>query len=193
MKNHIFIVLAVIAIICLAICPAATAKQTVNSSLTVTDITDTTISWFYTYLSDNRPLGATLDGVEIEGWKTDLVYNYTATGLKPETYHEFCIFGDATANCESATTLKSTEIPAQLEPWIITLVIMVCCVVGMMRRLGIFLPIASVISLIGLYSLIQETGMTGSDPITDVQFYIYIAFFIIPLWLVFGIKKGVFK
>jgi len=87
----------------------ASAITTLNSSLEIYEITDKSITWNYTYLTSNRPLGATLDGIIIEGWKTDYVFNYTAKGLEPNTEHEFCIFGDATSNCLSAITLQNAE------------------------------------------------------------------------------------
>lgn len=82
------------------------AKETTNSTLSVVEITDTTIEWNYTYKTSARPIGATLDGVIIEGFKTDYVFNYTASGLKPNTTHEFCLFGEATSNCVEGTTLS---------------------------------------------------------------------------------------
>lgn len=102
MKNFLLITCLFI-IICLLITPIS-AKQTFNSTLNVTNVTQNTITWHYTYLTELRPIGASLDGVIIQDWKADLVYNYTATDLKPFTTHEFCIFGAATSNCESATT-----------------------------------------------------------------------------------------
>lgn len=85
----------------------AEAKATLNSTLNITNVTSSTITWQYSYHTANRPLGATLDGVEIEGWKTDFVYNYTATELAPNTIHEFCIFGAVASNCEEGKTLPT--------------------------------------------------------------------------------------
>lgn len=85
------------------------AKETINSTLHVIEITDTTIEWNYTYKTAARPIGATLDGVIIEGFKTDYVFNYTASGLKSNTTHEFCLFGEATSNCVEGTTLPESE------------------------------------------------------------------------------------
>lgn len=93
--------------LCFIFSPAS-AAQTANSSLNISTITENSITWEYTYLTANRPEGATLDGVTIEGWKIDLVYNYTASELAPNTTHEFCIYGSATSNCLKGTTLTST-------------------------------------------------------------------------------------
>lgn len=175
------------------ICPLANAKVTVNSSLAVCEISDTSITWNYSYLTDNRPLGATLDGVIIEGWKTDLIYNYTASNLVPGTTHEFCIFDDATVNCEVGATSDTMDLSEEIQPWWYLLLIMGCCIIGMMRRLGFFHLIASAVSLYGLYEFIQYSELTETDPLMQILFYIYIAFFIVPLWLVWGVKKGVFK
>jgi hypothetical protein len=101
-----WILLIIGLIVCLI--PSVDGSVTFNSSLNITEITDSSISWHYDYLTANRPQGATLDGVIISDFKTDYVYNYTATGLKPKTTHEFCIFGAVTSNCLSGTTLENS-------------------------------------------------------------------------------------
>ena len=137
-RKGIFVIIALSIIFLIAFCIVVSpvdAATTVNSSLNITQITDTSITWNYKYLTANRPLGATLDGVVIEGWKADYVYNYTAEGLTPNTTHEFCIFGDASSNCERGTTTDevntSEEHVWSYLQWIILILIsLVCIVVG---------------------------------------------------------------
>jgi uncharacterized membrane protein len=131
-NNFLYIIILIVAF---TICPVI-AKETANSTLYVSDLTQNSISWHYTYLTDARPLGATFDGVIIEGWKTDYIYNYTAADLSPNTTHEFCIFGDATSNCESATTTqslkdKSLEVVAGYTLFILALIFIIA---------GLFVP-----------------------------------------------------
>ena len=101
----IVIGICLIFLACFFIINPVEARTTDNSSLFVTSETSHSISWNYTYLTANRPIGASLDGVVIVGWKTDYIFNYTASELEPNTVHEFCIFGEATSNCVSGKTL----------------------------------------------------------------------------------------
>lgn len=133
--KHAIITGLLIAIIFIAIImfiSPVEAKITLNSSINVTNTTTSSITWSYTYLTSNRPLGATLDGVEIEGWKTDLIYNYTATELAPNTQHEFCIFGDATSNCEIGKTLPTVFDTSNniLAAYVFFIIAIVCIIIG---------------------------------------------------------------
>lgn len=103
--NAIFIGLIFLALI-LIISPAY-AGRTVNSSIYVINATDSTITWNVSYLSANRPLGATFDAVEIEGFQKEFNTTYTASGLEPLTNHTFCVYGAATINCEEGNTTTS--------------------------------------------------------------------------------------
>lgn len=79
------------------------AGQTLNSSLLVGNITDTTIEFNVFYKTDVRATGATFDGIEIIGFDTQHNITYVAKELQPDSTHEFCIYKDL-INCEIAKT-----------------------------------------------------------------------------------------
>jgi hypothetical protein len=126
------ILIAIIFIAAVLLAAPVSAKTTFNSTLEITNITSSSITWSYTYLTVQRPIGAALDGVEIEGWKTDYVYNYTASELAPNTIHEFCIFGTATSNCESGKTLPSLVDSSSsiLAGYAFFIIAVVCIIIG---------------------------------------------------------------
>jgi hypothetical protein len=135
----------------------ASAKITLNSTLNITNVTDTSITWRYSYLTVNRPIGATLDGVIIDGWKTDYVYNYTASELAANTTHEFCIFDEATSNCEEGTTLINPENLNSIffkYIWLIGGIILI--VIGKFVRRNEPMLIAGFIGFIGLAAIGRE-------------------------------------
>ena len=153
-KKIIFLVL----IICLLFSPVM-AKQTINSSLNITDVKSNSITWSYVYLTDNRPIGATLDGINIEGFKTDLVYNYTANNLQPNTFHEFCLYGEVTSNCEGIYTLEDTdEIYLFIVTWLF-LIIAVICIALQVYGIPFMAYIGFIFALLGLLSNMNNSFM----------------------------------
>jgi hypothetical protein len=70
---------------------------------------------------------------------------------------------------------------------------MILCVVGMGRKLGIFLLVASAVSLYALYTFINGNPITGKDPTIEIPFLIYVVFSIIPVYLALYVKGGIFK
>lgn len=147
--------LIVLIILFLLIIPV-TAKQTLNSSLNITDIKDTSITWSYVYLTDNRPIGATFDGIDIEGFKTDLVYNYTANNLQPNTFHEFCLYGEITSNCEGTFTTLTLSNAEKIDLFIYTYIWLIFSIILIV--IGLRIPLSCIIgvitSLFGLYNVL---------------------------------------
>jgi hypothetical protein len=125
---------------------------------------------------------------------------YIYSGLDPLTAHSIAIFddvGDTVASYNSTTTLPSTAGQEGFNNFLITwgylILIAILCVVGMMRKLGIFLIVAAAVSLYAIYALIQANTISSSNPYTEIPFLIYLVFFVVPIYLALVVKGGVFK
>lgn len=136
------------------------AKVTLNSTLNVTAITDNSITWSYTYLTDVRPIGATLDGEIIEGFKTDYVYNYTAKNLEANSIHEFCIFGEASSNCEAGLTTKNPDIVNDfITTWFLLIIAILCVITATFFNVPFMSYIGFIFALMGLLQNINNDFM----------------------------------
>lgn len=137
------------------------AAQTVNSSINLTDIKDTSLTWSIEYLTDNRPIGATLDNVEIDGFNTQFNSNYTATKLEPNTTHTFCVYGSATINCLEGTTSLTLSSKEKLLNFIYDYLFLIVALILMV--IGIVVPISSLIGFIfavlGLISVFPKGNL----------------------------------
>lgn len=136
--------------------------QTLNSSITLGKVTDTTLTFIVEYKNTVRASGATLDGVNIENFDTLHNVNYTATGLEPNTTHQFCIYKDL-VNCETATTYKSSE--KSILEYIAAFVILFACLVCLITAVyGVpFMSyIAFVLSLLGIIQSLNNSFIMGS-------------------------------
>lgn len=155
MKRIIFLFL----VFCLLVTPCI-ATQTVNSTLNVTTITDNSITWSYTYLTDARPIGATLDGEIIEGFKTDYVYNYTAKNLEAGSTHEFCIFGEASSNCETGVTTKTPDAVSDfIITWLLLIIAIICVIITTFFNVPFMSYIGFIFALMGLLQNINNDFM----------------------------------
>lgn len=99
MKNFL-ILCGIWVLVCLMIAPIQGAVLD-NSTVTVSDITDNSIRWGYTY--DNPIIYASLDGRIIEGFDNQSQY-YRAESLTQNVTHTFCIYSEGESNCEPAIT-----------------------------------------------------------------------------------------
>lgn len=134
-RNIIFIIVGVcllaLCVIFIIINPVS-AALTLNSSVNVTGVTDTTITWQVKYLGSVRPYGAKLDGVTIPDFETNFPTNYTAVELAANTTHEFCVYRDI-ANCEKGTTTDTKNSSEKLADffWLyIYLIISAACTIA---------------------------------------------------------------
>ena len=129
--------------------PSVNAAQTLNSSVTVNGTTDTTITFKVYYKTDVRAIGATFDGVSIEGF--DLLHNttYVAKELEPNSTHTFCIYKDL-INCETATTTDTKTSGENIIDffwkWLMLFVIVALMFIG--TKIPLFDIIAFVFALI---------------------------------------------
>lgn len=127
---YLLVLFSIAFIISFFISPVS-AGQTMNSSVNLSGITDTTLSFEVFYKTDIRPTGATLDGIEIEGF--DLFHNvtYVAKDLQPNTTHTFCIYKDL-INCETGTTKQSTTnyIIDTFGKWLMLIIVVILIFIG---------------------------------------------------------------
>jgi hypothetical protein len=188
MKNtFIFLLIFAVALI-------APASGTI--AITPGDITTSSISWTW---APTTITNASVDGVIICGFDP-VATSFTLSGLGPGELHTLKLLSAGDSGSNSTKTLEDAgkesndAISGLLNSWVLLfIVIVVCCAIGMMRRLGIFLIAASAVSLYGLYNFITVNVMAQGQPLIEIPFLIFIVFIIIPLWLVWGVKRGVFK
>lgn len=95
-------VIAILFFIASLISPVS-AAQTMNSSVSLGNITDSSISFIVSYKNTVRATGATFDGLQIETFDTQHNLTYVASELEPNSTHTFCIYKDL-INCETGST-----------------------------------------------------------------------------------------
>jgi hypothetical protein len=188
-QNKLFLILAIIA--GLLIVPAAA-----TITITPTDVTTSSIMWSW---SPTTVQNLSIDGIFVCNFNPTAT-DFVLSGLGPNEPHTITIITAGDSGSNTTTTLgntnteQSTDLLTLLTTWWYLILILVLCVAGMMRKLGIFLIVASAVSLYALYVfIIENPTITGTDVLIQIPFLIYVAFFIIPLWLVWGVKGGVFK
>ena len=117
-----------------------------NYTIVETNSSDTSISWNVDYISAFRPIGATFDGVEIENFQ--LMYNntYTASELKADSFHTFCIYDNTSINCLIGNTTPSREPVTQM---------------ASLFYLYIYAIIAIILIGVSSYFKIKEIAMVG--------------------------------
>ena len=162
-----------------------------SATITVTPstITSTSITWTW------NPTG--VDNISIDGVFVCNVnpstQTFTLSDLGPNEPHTIQVITDTDYGTNTATTKGDTNADL-ISTWWYLVLIMVLCAVGMgIRKMGIFLIVASAVSVYALVTFIAGNPITGTDPTIEIPFLIYVVFFIIPLWLCFGVKGGVFK
>jgi len=137
------------------------AAKTVNSSINLIDIKDTSLTWSIEYLTNNKPIGATLDNVEIEGFNTKFNSIYTATKLESNTTHTLCVYGDTTINCENGTTSLTLSSKDKLLNFTYDYLFLIVALILMV--IGFIVPVSSVIGFIfavlGLISVFPKGNL----------------------------------
>jgi hypothetical protein len=161
-----------------------------DATITITpaDITSTSIQWTW---GATTVQNLSIDGVFVCNINPAAT-SFTLSDLGPNEPHTIEIITAGDSGSNTATTLGDTNYNL-ISTWWYLVLILILCVVGMMKKLGIFLLVASAVSLYALYTFINGVPIIGSDPTVEIPFLIYVIFFIVPLWLVWGVKKGVFK
>lgn len=163
--------------------------------ITPSSVTTSSIMWTWDPITVQN---LSIDGVFVCNFNpagTDFVLS----GLGPNEPHTITIITAGDSGSNTTTTLpntnteQSTGFLTLLTTWWYLGLIVILCVVGMMKKLGIFLVVASGVSLYALYDFIQTAVPADGNPYTQIPFLIYVVFFIIPLFLVFFVKGGVFK
>jgi hypothetical protein len=162
----------------------ASATLSVNAS----SIGSTFITWSWS--NAITATNASLDGWFIPNFDGS-AHLFDLSGLPSNETHTFCLYSATDSGCSTASTGADTSIynqmTALLVQWWYLFVIMACIIVGMIRKLGVFLIVASMVSLYALVMFIQ-TNVPGKTLITEVPFLIYAFFFVAPHFLAF--KKG---
>jgi hypothetical protein len=184
--------LILIALIILTIVPVQAAIVIDGSN-----VTSSSIMWQW-------PSGLTLVNVSIDGMYVcnfnPTSDNFVLSGLGANEPHTITLItatdtgSNTTSTLTNANTEQSTDFMTLLNDWWYLILIVVLCLVGMKRGLGIFLIVASGVSLYALVAFLAENPMTGSsNPLIEIPFLIYVTFFIIPLFLCYMVKGGITK
>jgi hypothetical protein len=188
MKNQIFILTLLVLML-------ATAPVSATIDITPTNVTSSSIMWGWSPVTIQN---LSIDGVFVCNVNPAST-SFTLSDLGPNEPHTINIITAGNSGENTTYTLgdtnvnQSTDFLTLLTTWWYLVLILILCVVGMMRRLGIFLIVASCVSLYALYEFITLNPNPGTSPLVQIPFLIYVVFFIIPIWLCFGVKKGVFK
>ena len=145
------IILSIYLVLSVFISPVS-AGQTMNSSLLVGNITDTSISFDVFYKTNVRATGATFDGVEIIGYDTQHNSSYIAKELEPNTTHTFCIYKDL-INCETATTTNEGNSVSWITEFIwkfILMIMAIICLICAVKFASVIAFISFIFSYIGI-------------------------------------------
>jgi hypothetical protein len=161
-----------------------------SASITITpfNITQSSIMWTWSPVTIQN---LSIDGVFVCNINPTST-SFTLSDLGPNEPHTITIITAGDSGTNTATTLGDTNYDLITTWWYLVLIAFLC-LIGIRPRLGIFLIVASAVSLYALYVFINGNPINGSDPTKEIPFLIYVIFFIIPLWLVWGVKGGVFK
>lgn len=170
------------------------ASATIN--ITAGPISQTAITW--TWPVSVTATGIVSDGINVTDFN-GASHSYVQSDLKPNETHSIYIVSATDSGSANATTLQdtgntaTTDFIPMLSTWGYLILIAVLCVIGMMRKLGIFCVVASAVSIYAMYAFISANTINTSNPYLEIPFLIYLTFFIVPLWLVLGVKGGIFK
>lgn len=162
--------------------------------ITPTNVTSSSILWEWSPVTIQN---LSIDGIFVCNFNPAAT-SFVLSDLGPGEPHTITIItaGDSGANTTytlaDTNAQQSTDLMGMLNTWRYLILIVILCVVGMIRRLGIFLPVASIVSLYALYEFITINVIAEGNPLIEIPFLIYVVFFIIPLWLVV-LKGGVFR
>jgi hypothetical protein len=175
-----------------------TILSPVQAAITITPVSVTSSSIMWEWAGGLTLTNMSIDGLFVCGYNP-VSTSFVLSDLKPNEPHTITILtaGDSGSNTTYTTAdtniEQSTGVLSLLNAWWYLIVICLLCLIGMMRKLGIFLIVASAVSLFALYDFITMNVITGSSPLVELPFMIYVLFFIFPLFLVFMVKGGVTK
>lgn len=138
------------------------------------------------------PPGTPITNESVDGI---MVYNFDPqlnlfdlSELPANESHTFCIYTSVDSGCNTASTLQDTTIYQQLTAllvqWWYLALITVFIILGMQRKMGVFLIVASVVSLYALATYLIAVPVQDTD-IFHLPFFLYIFFFIFPYILIY--------
>lgn len=172
----IFVIIAVL----LMVIPVSAAI-----SVTVERVSMTSIVW--TWPPGTAIVNESVDGILVYNFDPNLNL-FDLSELPANESHTLCIYTAADSGCSTASTLPDTTIYQQLTAllvqWWYLALITVFIILGMQRKMGVFLIVASVISLYALTMYLIAEPVQTTD-ITHLPFFLYIFFFIFPYILIY--------
>jgi hypothetical protein len=157
-------------------------------TITPYNVTQSSIMWTWSPVTIQN---LSIDGVFVCNINPTAT-SFTLSDLGPNEPHTITIITAGDSGTNTTTTAGDTNYNLITTWWYLVLIAFLC-LIGIRPRLGIFLIIASAVSLYALVIFINGNPINGSDPTKEIPFLIYVVFFIVPLWLVWGVKGGVFK
>lgn len=185
-NKKLFGIILVVAVLLMAIPVSAAIDVTVQSR------TMTTIIW--TWPPGTPITNESVDGIMVYTFDPNLNL-FDLSDLPPNENHTFCIYTAADSGCNTASTLPDTTIYQQLTAllvqWWYLALITVFVILGMQRKMGVFLLVASVVSLYALAMHVIAVPVQDTN-IMNLPFYLYLFFFIFPYVLIY-FKGGWFK
>ena len=173
-KKYLFLLIALIAIV-------TAASATVNI---VSNVTPTTITWQWV-------TGLNVSTLSVDGYNVfQFDHNsptFILSGLDPNTSHTILIYTQSPSDSgtNTATTKPSTssqeKLYGDIDLWIYVIIVILCFLVGRSIH-WIFYFMGSAIALYALYSYIEANPVIVTD-IVHIQFWIYIALFLMGMYL----------
>jgi hypothetical protein len=171
---------------------ALTPLTSATITITPASVGTTTIEWQWSPITVTN---ISIDGLFVCGFDP-AASAFTLSSLDPNSTHTIIVYSAADSGTNTTITKPQNQgwdVLTLIYIWWYLILIVLLCLVGMRPRLGIFLVVAAAVSLYALYNFITTANIGDSTPYVQIPFLIYVAFFIIPLWLVWGVKKGVFR
>jgi len=152
-----------------------------------------------TYITWAWPSGLSISNESLDGI---IIYNFDPnaitfdlSALPANETHTFCIYTATESGCNTTATLLDTtvyqQITALVVQWWYLVLITAFIIIGMQRKLGWFLLIASIVSLYALVMYITAVPVQTTD-INHLPFYMYLFFFLFPYVLIYfkgGLRK----
>ncbi len=162
--------------------------------ITVPDSSQSYITW--SWPAGMGITNESIDGVTVCGFDP-YATSFTLSGLNPNEQHTIVLYNatDSGTNTTStnADTTSGAQLTGTLNTWVYPIIIIVLLLCGMIRKLGILLPIASFVSIYALALYIEAHPVLNSNQITiELPFLIYVFFALFPYVLVY-LKGGFLK
>jgi hypothetical protein len=178
-NKKLFGIVAMIAFLLMVIPVSATVN------ITTQQIGMTNIVW--TWPLGTQITNESVDGIMVYTFDPNL-NSFDLSSLPPNESHIFCIYTPDDSGCNTASTLPDTtiyqQITALLVKWWYLALITVFIILGMQRKMGVFLIVASIISLYALTMDLMISPVQTTD-IAHLPFFLYLFFFIFPYVLIY--------